>query len=189
MDFLNSSFFSALITLFVGLTAFILYVKKVNDNKRTVSKIIWLEIKATEERVDDIRRNSLNHNTKPVLRNNSWIENRHFIISHFDSDEIKMITVFYDVCENIELLRQQIIDSHIQSMHSKAAAVQNELVSMMKTELNFETVNAFKKNYCDLGEVFSPSEPFRLVQIEFDNIRYLTGSSAAEKLKKLSKIS
>ena len=71
MEFLNSSLFSALVTLLVGATAFILYYKKVNDNKQTIAKIIWLEVKATEERVDDIKRNSLTNNTKPILRTNT----------------------------------------------------------------------------------------------------------------------
>lgn len=188
MEFLNSSLFNALITLIVGCTAFILYYKKINDNKQTIAKIIWLEVKATEERIDDIKRNSLNNNTKPILRNNSWLENQHYIISEFDSDEIKILTDFYNTAENIESLRQQIINSHIETMNSKAAAVQNELMSMIKQDVDLNEIEKFSKNYNDIGHVFIPNEPVRLAKIELENIRYITGSTAGSKLKNISKI-
>ena len=188
MEFLNSSLFNALVTLIVGCTAFVLYYRKIIDNKRTVAKIIWLEIKAAEERIDDIKRNSLNNNTKPILRNNSWLENQHFIISHFDADEIKLLTDFYNTTENIELLRQQIINSHIETMNSKAAAVQNELMTMIKDNINLEEVEKFSHNYNNIGHVFIPNEPVRLVEIELSNIRYITGTSTGTKLKTLSKL-
>ncbi len=188
MEFFNSNLFNALVTLIVGLIAFVLYYLKVRDNKQTVAKIIWLEIKATEERVDDIKRNSLTNNTKPILRNNSWLEKQHFIIRYFDSDEIKLLTDFYNTTENIESLRQQIINSHIETMNSKAAAVQNELMAMITKNIDFEQIEKFSHNYNKLGHVFIPGEPVRLVEIELNNIRYITGTSAGTKLKQLSKI-
>jgi len=122
--------------------------------------------KATEERVDDIKRNSLHNNTKPILRNNSWLENQHYIISEFDSDEIKMLTDFYNTSENIESLRQQLIKSHIETMNSKATAVQNELMSMIREKVELDKIEVFSNNYNNIRHTFIPNEPVRLAKIE-----------------------
>ena len=99
-----------------------------------------------------------------------------------------MLTDFYNTAENIESLRKQIINSHIETMNSKAAAVQNELISMIKESIDLNAIEQFTKNYNDIGNVFIPNEPVRLARIELENIRYITGSTAGGKLKNISKI-
>mgnify|MGYP003634203585 FL=1 len=85
-------------------------------------------------------------------------------------------------------VRQQIINSHIETMNSKATAVQNELISMIKQDIDLNAIEIFSKNYNEIGHVFIPNEPVRLARIELENIRYITGTTAGTKLKNISKI-
>lgn len=75
-SFLNSQFFIALITLFAGLTAWIVYARQRSDKKRDIANSILSEIQLAEkaiERVKNYVRDTQQSDINiQILQLNSW---------------------------------------------------------------------------------------------------------------------
>ncbi|HSE61811.1 MAG TPA: hypothetical protein VLA88_05975 [Candidatus Saccharimonadales bacterium] len=107
IQFFDSNFFVAFVTLLVGAVAYILYRIQRRDRKREIANIILLEIQSAERKLKLIRK-SLNQDP-PTLPNDlrllpveSWSANNYLFIRDFDRDAWDAIADFYDKCQLID---------------------------------------------------------------------------------------
>ncbi len=106
-NFFDSSFFVALVTLFVGTAAYILYRVQKRDRKREIANIILLEIQSAERKLKQIKK-SLNQdpptlpNDLRLLPSESWTSNNYLFIRDFDRDAWDSLTDFYAKCQLID---------------------------------------------------------------------------------------
>lgn len=205
-NFVNSQFFIAMITLAVGFTAWILYHKQNKDQKRDLANSILSEIEQAEKSVDRVRnyiRDTGNVEINiQIVRQNSWTSHKHLFSNDLDEDEWNEINNFYD---NAELLNETLKRSNMvfeknsdqirNNMQEAVAAFSKAAASLYNEENKEETVrnfneglNLFNKFYEDKNKefTFSPVKYLNDANRILEDIRFISTSTAGEKLKKLS---
>lgn len=109
---LNSNFFIAIVTLFVGGFAIGLYKKQKSDYKRDVALLILQEIRYAEQQVRSSQAFSPNAENYPLssklLPTNSWYKNIHLFMGDFEQQQIDAISRFYAQLEYIDLVIERI---------------------------------------------------------------------------------
>lgn len=93
------------VTLFVGLSAYILFLKQKNDKKRDAAKIIFLEIQRAVEAINIIKDGqptigiqSLPYEIK-TLPTENWSKSKYLFINDFKPEQWLDINKFYDLCK------------------------------------------------------------------------------------------
>lgn len=107
VNFLNSNFFVAFVTLGVGTAAYIVYKLQKRDRKREAANIILLEVQSAERKLSQIQSSLIKDppslpNDLRLLPTENWSTNRYLFIRDFDRDEWDAITSFYNKCELID---------------------------------------------------------------------------------------
>jgi len=164
VDFLNSNFFIALITLIVGGFAIGLYIKQKRDYKRDVASLILQEIRYAEQQVENARSSSPNANSYPLqyklLPTNSWYKNIHLFINDFKQPNIDTISRFYAQTEYIDMIIKIISDykaSNIEQLISEGEKISREIILPDRIHLNAIAKSLmFQKNF--QKEVFEQNE-------------------------------
>ena len=111
---INSNFFIAIVTLFVGGFAIGLYKKQKSDYKKDVALLILQEIRYAEQQVRGSQAFSPNAENYPLssklLPTNSWYKNIHLFVSDFEQQQIDAISRFYALVEYIDRVIEGISD-------------------------------------------------------------------------------
>jgi len=107
IDFFNSNFFIALVTIAVGTVAFIIYRIQKRDRKREASNIILLEIQSAERKLLLIKKSLAKDpatlpNDLRLLPTENWSQFNYLFIRDFDRDEWDSLTDFYNKCKLID---------------------------------------------------------------------------------------
>ena len=180
-----------IVTLMVGLFAFVLYFLKERKTKTIAAKIIWLEVLSTENRLKELKESGLQYTDKPVLRNNNWDEYKHLLIGFFDNDEFVLLDEFYKASEYIEYQRVSLLLIRQSSALAKGNAIQSELMAnITKNISNKEEMKRIRSEFISISDpeahMFIPEEPSGLTKKQLETLRFVTGTSTATKLKKIS---
>ncbi len=101
-DFINSQFFSTLVTLAVGFSAFFIYRKQKDDKKRDAAKLILQEIRYAESQVRTYRTTGGYSFAGKLLPTNNWNKNIHLFINDLKETEIDLISNFYSSAAYID---------------------------------------------------------------------------------------
>jgi hypothetical protein len=83
------------VTLVVGISAFILYFKTRSDTKRDAAKLILQEIRYADQRVRNYRTYNSYNFTEKILPTNSWHKNINLFIQNLSESELDLISKFY----------------------------------------------------------------------------------------------
>ena len=111
IEFINSNFFTSLITFIAGVVAFVVYFKQRNDRKRDVANALLSEIRSAERAIEKVRdyvrdTNKSDANIK-VLDRISWAEYKYMFSGDLDEDQWKEISEFYSNAELLDdIIRQ-----------------------------------------------------------------------------------
>jgi hypothetical protein len=108
-----------LVTLLVGLFAFVLYSKTRNDTKRDAAKLILQEIRYADQRVRNYKTYSSYNFTEKILPTNSWHKNINLFIRDLSESELDLISKFFSSATYLDDVIKSIADTknriHIQS--------------------------------------------------------------------------
>ena len=111
MNFLDSNFFTGLITLLVGFSAIILYFRQKNDQKRDAAKLILQEIRYAEQTIRIAKEHGYNYYlANKLLPTNSWHKNINFFVHELKETDIDLISRFYSHSSYIDILIMKISD-------------------------------------------------------------------------------
>lgn len=107
LNFFNSNFFIALVTLIVGTAAYIIYRLQKRDEKREAANIVLLEIQGAERKLQQIKKSlSKEPATLPndlrLMPTENWSRFNYLFIKDFDRDEWDALTEFYNKCQLID---------------------------------------------------------------------------------------
>jgi hypothetical protein len=120
IEFLNSSFFLAIVTIIAGLAALAVYYKGKFDLKRDAANIILLEIQNAERQLKRVKENLSKVGTLMedvfVMPSESWSKYKYLFVRKFDRDEWDTISEFFNKCS----LYDDAVD------HSNSCFVKNE---------------------------------------------------------------
>jgi hypothetical protein len=103
-DFFYSNLFIAIITFIVGTSGLYLYYRRNQDYKKSVARIIRLEIENAEERLKEARKRvSEDPESLPehlyAMPEDTWSKNKHLFVKNFKPNEWNSINEFYDFCQ------------------------------------------------------------------------------------------
>jgi hypothetical protein len=101
-NFLDSSFFMALVTLIVGSVALFIYFFQKRDKKREAANILILEIKQAENALRSFMDIGAVNQETIILPNNGWQTYHHLFINDLSPEERGLLTRFYTSCETME---------------------------------------------------------------------------------------
>lgn len=112
-EILDSQFFVALITLFVGSVAYLIYLKQKNDFRKDAANLILQEIRYAEQKIREVREKNDNkfHLADKLLPTNNWNKNIHLFISELEENQIDIISKFYSRVTFIDHLIRGIADN------------------------------------------------------------------------------
>lgn len=105
MTFAWTEIFNGLATLTTGGVAWLVYYRQKKDFKVQAARVLLTEIRIAEERIDKIRENINNNlllDLPLVFVTKNWKKYAYLFISDFDTDELKLINVFYESGERVE---------------------------------------------------------------------------------------
>jgi hypothetical protein len=221
MAFLNSSFFVGLTTFLVaitGMSAIWIYKKQQKDRKMQAARVLLMEIRTAEERIEQIRDILLKLLRPPgvkivevpefpmVFPTKSWKTYSSLFVSDFDHDEFKLISSFYDYGELIEdfarrnnnffwitteeraRVTQQTIAGTIEKAFDKFKNDTEQDIDKQQNKYITEHIDFISKK---LDQFTIPYVPIRTIS-EIDSylkkIQTITTSSCGIKLKRIAKL-
>ena len=199
MNFLESNFFIGLATILTGGTAIFIYLRQRKDNKTKAARVLLLEIRAAEERIEQIRDQITNHSTSDlplVFPTKSWKTYSHLFVDDFDHDEWKLISSFYDYGEVIEDYARKNNDFFWVTTEERARVTTNVVAEFVKEAIkqNSTTPDAYVQQRRDLFSLlmdrnntpYVPQKTLTQIGTYLTKIRFITTSSCGIKLKKIA---
>ncbi|HEY4504312.1 MAG TPA: hypothetical protein VJI73_00900 [Candidatus Paceibacterota bacterium] len=139
ISFLDSNFFIALTTSFVGSLAIYLYYRQKREYKRDAALLILQEIRYAEQQIRGSRAYSQNAENYPLssklLPTNSWYKNIHLFMGDFEQSQVDCISRFYSqveyvdrVIEGISNYKTSIIEEEIVNEQTGLIMVAEEIL-------------------------------------------------------------
>lgn len=205
IEFINSNFFTSLITFIAGVVAFVVYFKQRNDKKRDVANALLSEIRSAERAIEKVRdyvrdtdRSDANIN---VLDHNSWAEYKYMFSGDLDEDQWKEISEFYSNAELLDdIIRQSnaVFEDNAEKIRSNMQRVLADLIEISTVNNNgdsadnlelldkrialFEKAYDIKKN----GFTYTPVKYVNDAKRVLDDLHAISTTSAGDRIKKLA---
>lgn len=132
---MQSNFFLALTTFFVGGFAIYLYIKQKEDTKRDAAKIILQEIRRAEDIISDYKQSGGYQFAKKIIATNSWNKNIHFFVGDLDNDELDRISNLYSTGEYLDTLIKQISNY---TFKQEIKSVENRILAQLKKHQSYQ---------------------------------------------------
>jgi len=199
--FLNSNFFIGLATIVTGGVALIVYFRQKRDHKEQAARVLLMEIRTAEERIEQIRDKVATNSTTDlplVFPTRSWKSYSHLFVSDFDHDELKLISSFYDYGELIEEFAKRNNDFFWVTTEERARVTQQQLAAIIKdahdSGLSPADQDAYIRERRDYissksdqhNSPYVPQKTINEIQIYLGKLRMITTSSCGAKLKQLA---
>lgn len=208
-QFVNSPFFTSIVTLFVGLIAYLLYQKQKKDKKRDIANAIIAEVQYVEKAIDRVkdyvRDTEKSDISIQIIQQNSWATYKHMFSSDFDKDEWKLISEFFNNSFLLDRTLEQsnaVFESNATQIRSNlqrglADLVEHAVVNMNQENLEenlrllnerlgyFSSIYEDKKN----NFTYTPLKHLNDTRKILEDIQPVSTSTAGAKLKKIAGIS
>lgn len=201
------------VTLFVGLAAYIIFLKQKADQKRDAAKIIFLEVQRAVEAINTIKANQptagppqLPYEVK-TLPTENWSKSKYLFINSFRPEQWLSVNTFYDLCKlfdealnfnnsyiekNYDLYRE-----HLHNIEGKL--IEKEIENILKTtnETKYREaikkvqnkINNYMKIYLETALPYNPQDPLLRAKkyLELIDTDILT-STTGEILRRIANI-
>lgn len=208
IDFLNSNGFQTLVTLLVGIVAWVVYVKQKKDSKVDEARSIVLEIQNAESALskvrDAVKAGHLDIDVQ-VLQSESWSMSKRLFVRDFDGDEWDIISDFFNRASLIdEAIRynKTAFASDIEQIRSnKQATFARFAAEAVEKAKGTENVDEFRKNYDLKAKAFDglymdhqgdflykPLKPLNDVKMYLDGMSNLSATVVGQKFKKIARL-
>ena len=205
IEFINSNFFTSLITFIAGVVAFVVYFKQRNDRKRDVANALLSEIRSAERAIEKVRdyvrdTNKSDANIK-VLDRNSWAEYKYMFSGDLDEDQWKEISEFYSNAELLDdIIRQSnaVFEDNAEKIRSNMQRVLADLIEISTVnndgdsadnlELLDKRIALFERAY-DIkkdGFTYTPVKYVNDAKRVLDDLHAISTTSAGDRIKKLA---
>jgi hypothetical protein len=178
--------FSALITLLVGFSAFIIYRFEKNDKEQSSAKIVLEEIRAIEKDVDVLQNGNLIDIVSTNLSTAGWNQNRHTLVKFLDYDEILQLSKFFENTEVLKDVVSQWRDHYFSTMQEKSVIILQYLAEFSLEEpyprekrLKLEVFE--KDNYW-----FEPHSFREQIKKKLEIMQHISTTTIGDKIKKVS---
>lgn len=202
MNFLKNNWLNILLVL-VGLSAFVIYFFQKRDEVRTAATLLKSQIDGIEKAVMSLKNdhrlgNPSIYNSGKIMNDNLWERYKHLFVKKLSQSENEIIQRFFDKAEHIERSRVNITNSMMSSWEQhrilQHKLAYNWIISMLSADTTqigdvVNGMNSWKKfedelDNCDFG--YTPDMVVDSLIRSLENFSYLTGTTAYEKIRKIS---
>lgn len=197
-NIINSTAFSSFVTLLVGSIAIGLYLKQKSDSKEQAARVLLLEIRTAEERLNQMNEkvsSGLTDDLPSIFPSTSWKMYSHLFVGDFDQDELRLMTSFYDYGGLIDDFVKRNNDFFWITTEERARVVQQKLVDLVihsKTQEEEVDLEALKHELLDVfaNDTYSytPKKTVEAIKNYLQKLNSVTTTSAGFKLKKLARM-
>lgn len=205
IEFINSSFFTSLITFIAGVVALVVYFKQRNDKKRDVANALLSEIRSAERAIEKVRdyvrdTDRSDANIK-VLDHNSWAEYKYMFSGDLDEDQWKEISEFYSNAELLDdVIRQSnaVFEDNAEKIRSnmqrvladliELSTVSNEDNDVVRVKLLNQRIDFFDRMY-NLKKndfTYTPIKYLNDTKRVLDDLHAVSITSAGDRIKRLA---
>ncbi len=188
---INSTAFSSFVMLLVGSIAIFLYLKQKSDAKVQAARVLLLEIRTAEERINQIKdmiEGSSSEDLPTVFTTNSWKTYSHLFVSDFDQDELKLVGAFYDYAALIGDFAKRNNDFFWITTEERARIVQQKLAELVVSDVLPVERNKRLDDISSDGYSYTPNKTIKEIKKYTEKIVSITTTSAGIKLKYLAKM-
>jgi len=188
--FLKPEIFNSIVTLIVGLVAFVIYWLTKRTEKRNAATIVVMDIRHAEQVVESILERGIDKSLKSILHENNWAKYKHLFASDFSYDDFAAFNRFFDACVEIADAKRRMMEVFYANLTSKASIAQEKIFSIE----NLSTPEGQARKQQVTSEidseifVFDPYEPKARVRQSLELMGRLSNSVAFEKLKRVGGI-
>lgn len=200
--FLEENWLNLLLVL-VGLSAFVTYFWQKRDSKRAAATLLKSQIDSVEKSILQLKNdhdlgNQSVYNSGKILSENLWEKYKHLFVKELSQSEIDLIQRFFDNAEQIERTRADITKSMMLSWEQHGAMQHNLACNLIEknilsgnlelsdTKARPEGWNDFEKRLDRVDFGYTPDLVIKFLIKALDNFVNLTGTTAYEKIRKLS---
>ncbi len=184
VKFLNSQFFIALITLAVGVTAFILYIRQRRDHKSDAALLILQEIRYAEQVFRSATQGSRADFLvfEKMLPTNNWNQNIHLFLE-LEETELDLISRFYSKAAYIDHLVSKISDFK----NKEVGLITQTPPQRIILDPNQHTNQNMNPQQVDVPFLYDPmGQTQELLRIVCADMEFVYNTPTGEKLKRLS---
>jgi hypothetical protein len=201
IGFLSEDYSQSVITLVVGTFAFFLYKKQKSDEKINAARIIFLEIRNAEVKLDEAT-SLIDREMKDfpsLLSQNSWNKYSHLFASNFEQSELEEINRFYSNCESLQEMIDKDNNFFWLNAEYRTQVVQSGLFDNIRTNYkegeeadekvkrNQEKVKLLDEFVSDWYS-YTPSKTLNKIRIGINRTRKVTTNPTGEKLKRFARL-
>lgn len=189
---------SNLLLVAVGFSAFAVYQWQKRDQCRTAATLVLGEIDLVEKRISNLTNEGQLNNisiyySQSVLTENLWDNYKHLLIKRLSASEVELVSHFFENAQRIETARSDILES-IRNDWNHASLVEHYFAGMLtnvylrksKADKLNEDIETFKDVFGALELTLTSNLSIRLLNKYLDNFSVLSGTTAYEKIQKLS---
>lgn len=197
-QFFNSNSFVGLATIITGAVAIFIYLKQRRDFKIQAARVLLLEVRTAEDRIDQVKDKVESGNTTDlpsIFPTKSWKTYSHLFVSDFDQDELKLLSAFYDYGELVEDFAKRNNDFFWVTTEERARVVQQKLAELVihsKTNTPQVDLNLLKQELLDVFASdpysYAPQKTINAIKTYLQKVQKITTTSAGVKLKDLAKL-
>ena len=189
-NFFNSNFFQSIITLGVGSYAFIIYRKKINDNRRNIAKIIVSELRNADSIINSMKSGTTISHKMHIITINNWDANKHLFIELLDRDEYRCIDDYYNSAALIDTYSGLLVQHTAYQVEEKLKTVQQNIVNCAFSGDTYEQVTKKAEAVSKILEqptaIMESGDYRKILDRELANISPVLTTSGFNKLKKAS---
>lgn len=182
---------NSIVTLIVGLVAFVVYWLKKREEKRNAATIVIMDIRHAEQVVNSIlEKGMVDTYLKNILSENNWAKYKHLFASNLSTDDFSAFNRFFDSCVEISDATRRMREVLYANISAKASIAQSKIFDIE----NLSSPEGQLKKQKIIAEinaesfVFDPNDPKDRILRNLQLMGKLSNTVAYEKLKKLGGI-
>jgi len=178
--------YQGVITLLVGVVAFLVYFKQKNDYKRDAAKLILQEIRYAEQKIRKYREIKSYKLYDRLLPTNSWHKNIHLFIKDLKETEIDLISDFYAKASYID----DVIKTISRQKTNPPFVVSSSLISSVSEGQKGEVYLPQKeipKIPQEKIEIIIPPMAQKILDDVSMSVEFIYNTPVVEKLRKIAK--
>ena len=124
---LIASYLQTGVIFLTGLFVFIVYSFTRAQEIKNAARIIYLEIKNSEQYIAHLRTIGIATEETIVLPNNSWAQYSHLFIKKLDFEDYFIIDNYYSSCSKVQEMLEEAREYHDNAIMEKGLEIQTEV--------------------------------------------------------------
>jgi len=182
------------IILIAGLFVFIIYFLTRKQELRNAARIVYLEIKTSEQVVANIKNSGFATEDTVLPVTNSWEKFSHLFVNKLDSEDYFIIDSYYSSCNKVQEMLLEVRKYHDNAIMEKGIELQRKLIDLIDIKAD-NPKKAYEEEKEKLLQIvhaetyfFSAHFPKERLNKYISTIRPIIGTTCFDKIKQLAKM-